>query len=116
MQTMIGLMLMKQPFFMGGIDDVEVAKGSAFGAAGTFFFTFIVSILYMMHDAQRLADARDDSNGSGSRSGGRQGDYGQVPTVFRDQVPTGFRDREPTGFRDFDDDVPQTLDETGLFV
>jgi hypothetical protein len=100
-KSMIGIMLMKQPFFMGGIDDVEVAKGSAFGAAGTFFFTFIVSIVYMIHDAQRLAEDRNIDNGVGDRSGGRQGNYGQVPM-------------QATIFRDFDDpvntDVPETFE------
>jgi hypothetical protein len=63
---MIGTMLIKQPFFIGGIDDVEVAKGSAFGAAGLFFGTFLVSALYMIHDQRRvhrnflLSDSNND--------------------------------------------------------
>jgi len=47
---------MKQPFYIAGIDDYERAKGSAFGAAAAFFFTFVVSIVYMIYDAQRLAN------------------------------------------------------------
>jgi hypothetical protein len=46
---------MKQPFFIGGIDDVEVAKGSAFGAAGAFFFTFLVSVFYLLREGRRLS-------------------------------------------------------------
>lgn len=45
-------MLIYQPFFVGGIDDVQKAKGSAFGAAGMFFFTFLISIIYLIADAQ----------------------------------------------------------------
>ena len=47
-------MLMRQPFFIGGIDDVEVAKGSAFGAAGLFFFTFVASIFYLMKESSTM--------------------------------------------------------------
>jgi hypothetical protein len=104
---MVGIMLMKQPFFMGGIDDVEVAKGSAFGAAGTFFLTFILSVTYMYHDAKRLAEERNiEQNGGETRSGGREGNYGQVPAP-------------PTMFRYFDDapvdtDLPENF-ETRFF-
>ena len=55
-QTWVGILLMKQPFYIAGIDDYERAKGSAFGAAAAFFFTFVVSIVYMIYDAQRLAN------------------------------------------------------------
>lgn len=33
---------------------MEAAKGSAFGAAGTFFFTFLVSAIYLLVDSRRL--------------------------------------------------------------
>jgi hypothetical protein len=51
---------MKQPFFMGGIDDVEVAK--ALGAAGTIFCAFIVSTMYMIHGAKREAEENNLDN------------------------------------------------------
>ena len=42
-------MLIKQPFFITGLeDDVDVMKGSAFGAAGTFFFCFLISMFYVL--------------------------------------------------------------------
>ncbi len=98
-------MLMTQPFYIGGVEDVEVAKGSAFGAAGTFFFTFLMSIYFMNQDARRLPE--DSSSGTSSsnsdqRRGGSRGNYGQVPI-----------------FRDFDDpihsmDVPENF-EQGTF-
>jgi hypothetical protein len=100
---------MKQPFFIGGIDDVELAMGSAFGAAGSFFFTFLVSIMYMIHDARQIADGRDQlptsrtAAAAANRNGGARGDYGQVPV-----------------FRDFDDpvntNVPQNFETEGIFT
>lgn len=62
---------MKQPLYILGVEDVEQAKSSAFGAAGTFLFTFIVSIVYMIRESKpnRLQTARQ---------GGSHG-YGQVP-------------------------------------
>jgi hypothetical protein len=57
-------MLMRQPFFIGGIEDVEKAKGSAFGAAGTFFFTFMVSMLYIIKDARRMTVGSRNNNGA----------------------------------------------------
>jgi hypothetical protein len=43
-------LLIHQPFFIGGIKDVDDAKNSAFGAAGTFFLTFLISIIYLIAD------------------------------------------------------------------
>lgn len=45
---------MKQPFFILGIEDVERAKGNAFGAAATFLFTFLLSIFYLLKEGRRL--------------------------------------------------------------
>lgn len=86
-------MLMEQPFFVGGIRDVEKAKGSAFGAAGLFFFIFIISIVHLIMDSWKLAGvvrttvsaAHDDAydGWTGQRQTPRNVDYGQVPT-FQD--------------------------------
>ena len=46
---------MKQPFFIGGIENVEKAKGSAFGAAGAFFFTFLVSVFFLLKEGRRIS-------------------------------------------------------------
>jgi hypothetical protein len=101
-------MLMKQPFFIGGIDDVEVAKGSAFGAAGTFFFTFLVSIIYMIREGRRTTSDIDDEMSSAmsnneypvARPMRTRGAYGQVP----------FQDFDPT----LSDDFP--LRDTGILT
>lgn len=76
-QSFVGILLMKQPFFIGGIEDVEVAKGSAFGAAGTFFFTFLISILYMIKEGRQLT-----VGGSGFVEGrGHTQRFGEYSTV-----------------------------------
>lgn len=54
---------------MGGIKDVAKAKGSAFGAATAFFFTFVVSILYVIRDARRYTQTEIRRRGSGSGVG-----------------------------------------------
>lgn len=100
-------MLMYQPFFIGGIEDVEVAKGSAFGAAGTFLFTFVVSIVFMINDARkppiirnsndqptdRLSELRLRILRRGGGSGDRLGEYGQV-NIYSDHSSSD-RDLEP---------------------
>lgn len=60
---------MKQPFFILGIDDVEKAKGSAFGAAGMFFFTFLVSILYLLKEGRRVTGIAVHGRGQINRFG-----------------------------------------------
>ena len=44
-------MLQYQPFFVGGIEDADEAKKSAFGATGMFLFTFIASVLGIWMDS-----------------------------------------------------------------
>lgn len=83
---------MNQPFFIGGIEDVEKAKGSAFGAAGLFMFIFCVSIAHLIMDSMKVSSvvrstvsaAHDvDYDGwTGQRTS--SGQYGQVPTTFQD--------------------------------
>ena len=67
------------PFFIGGIDDVEKAKNSAFGAAGTFFLVFLISIVYLIADAQFGFGAGNRSNNP--RSPRNRGEYDLVSMV-----------------------------------
>mmetsp|Transcript_10981 Transcript_10981/g.15481 ORF Transcript_10981/g.15481 Transcript_10981/m.15481 type:complete len:103 (-) Transcript_10981:167-475(-) len=55
----VGIMLSSQPFFMTGIDDVDEAKSSAFGAMGMFLFTLIASLVGMFYDAQKKGEELD---------------------------------------------------------
>eukprot|EP00536_Pseudo-nitzschia_multiseries_P014034 jgi/Psemu1/102164/gw1.649.17.1 len=49
--VMVSVMLTFQPFYIGGIEDIEQAKSNAYGGAGTFLFVFIVSVVYLVFDA-----------------------------------------------------------------
>jgi hypothetical protein len=42
------VMLSTQPFFITGIDDVEIAKSNAFGALMTFCATFAISAILIV--------------------------------------------------------------------
>lgn len=69
---------MKQPFFVGGIKDVEVAKGSAFGAMIAFIVTFGISIVVWIRDTKQKRRAHILSRHT----------YDQVPP------PEGLQDYE----------------------
>ena len=43
-QLFVAVLITTQPFYLAGIDDVEKAQGSAYGATGMFLFTFLASI------------------------------------------------------------------------
>jgi hypothetical protein len=97
LQTWVGVMLMRQPFFMGGIEDVEAAKGSAFGAAGTFFFTFLVSMLYMIKQARQLTGGMSRSSQGSVGSSGSAHDFLQRRQPYLDRPGTTalFHDYDP---------------------
>ena len=44
-------MLTTQPFFIAGIEDVEVATKSAYGACFMFMFVFVVSAIGIWYDS-----------------------------------------------------------------
>mmetsp|Transcript_6623 Transcript_6623/g.13682 ORF Transcript_6623/g.13682 Transcript_6623/m.13682 type:complete len:105 (+) Transcript_6623:234-548(+) len=60
----VGIMLTKQPFFIGGIEDVEVAASSAYGAFFMFMFVFVLSAVGMYYDANygKKASSVDEDN------------------------------------------------------
>lgn len=95
---------MNQPFFVGGIEDVEKAKGNAFGAAALFFFIFLISIVHLIMDSMNggggpapstIASAATDSFGGWSGLQRQSGEYGQVPTFegFEDDNDAGRSDQ-----------------------
>ena len=55
-------MLTTQPFFIGGIEDVDNAQKSAYGAFFMFLFTFVVSAIGMWYDSTfgKSSGAEDD--------------------------------------------------------
>ena len=52
-QVLISMMLTYQPFYIGGIEDLDQARSNAYGGAGTFLFVFILSVVYLVFDALR---------------------------------------------------------------
>jgi hypothetical protein len=96
-QSFVGTLLIKQPFFLLGIHDVEKAKRSAFGAAALFLVSFIVCVVYLIIEGRRtsvmLRRAQLTSTAaiqmiSGSRSYGQQTNrFGEYTTVsFSDDI------------------------------
>eukprot|EP00429_Kryptoperidinium_foliaceum_P060452 CAMPEP_0176098404 /NCGR_PEP_ID=MMETSP0120_2-20121206/49339_1 /TAXON_ID=160619 /ORGANISM="Kryptoperidinium foliaceum, Strain CCMP 1326" /LENGTH=104 /DNA_ID=CAMNT_0017432411 /DNA_START=38 /DNA_END=352 /DNA_ORIENTATION=+ len=59
----VGVMLMKQPFYIAGVEDAEEAQASAFGACGMFAFTFVASILGIWYDSQNKASEIEETSG-----------------------------------------------------
>uniref|UniRef100_A0A7S4JA43 Uncharacterized protein n=1 Tax=Odontella aurita TaxID=265563 RepID=A0A7S4JA43_9STRA len=49
-QLWVGIMILKQPFYISGLKDVENCKQSAFGAMVLFVIVFFVSICYLCFD------------------------------------------------------------------
>jgi hypothetical protein len=61
------MMLTYQPFYIGGIKNLDVAKRNAYGGVGTFLFIFILSVVYLVLDALR-GDSREINNIEGTSS------------------------------------------------
>jgi hypothetical protein len=59
LQLMVAMMLTYQPLFIGGIDDVEKATGSAYGGMAAYMFSFLLSVVYLIKDAISPAEDRD---------------------------------------------------------
>ena len=60
-QLWVGVLLSTQSFFVGGLDDPEAAKNSAFGAMGMFLVTFFASIFGIYYDSDRKADSIEET-------------------------------------------------------
>lgn len=50
---MVSVMLSYQPFFIGGIEDIEQARRNANGGVGSFLFVFLLSTSYLVFDSLR---------------------------------------------------------------
>lgn len=70
-------MLTYQPFFIGGIEDLEQAKSNAYGGAGSFFCILLLSAVYLVNDALRGGD-KDNYRMETRHSNGSE--YQAVPT------------------------------------
>jgi hypothetical protein len=56
LQLFVGVLITTQPFFLAGIDDVEKAQGSAYGATGMFLFTFLASMGGIWYDSTQKVE------------------------------------------------------------
>jgi hypothetical protein len=79
------MLLTYQPFFIGGIENVESATRNAYGGMFTFLFTFILSVVYLVQDALK-GGGGGNSTGSIRRSSGFQESGG-----YSDSVPSSRR-------------------------
>jgi len=94
---MVGLMMIKQPFYIGGIDDPEEAKKSAIGAAMTFFFTFVISISYLFIDSRRHNNANNGSETEQVTVRSREYDMIQMRNYrdYREEPPQQQQQQQP---------------------
>lgn len=58
-------MISTQSFYITGLDDVDAAKDSAFGAMGMFLFTLVASLVGMFYDAQKKGEELSDPAAEG---------------------------------------------------
>ena len=80
-QLWVGVLLSTQSFFVGGLDDPEAAKTSAFGAMGMFIVTFFASIFGIYYDSGRKAESIEETpEGYGQQLNvpGSAADYGAM--------------------------------------
>ena len=74
---MVSLLLMYQPFFVGGIEDLDQARKNAKGGAGSFLCILLLSVIYLVSDALRGGD-KDNFGRESRHSNGAE--YQAVPT------------------------------------
>ena len=60
-QLWVGVMIHTQPFFIGGLENVEEARSNAFGAMGMFLVTFVASMIGIWYDSQFKSEVVVDS-------------------------------------------------------
>jgi len=115
-------MLISQPFYIKGIktkEEVETAKGSAFGAAAAFFFTFVSCILVLINDARKYSSSVVMGNGGGGRNGSSDGASRYVESRWSPNnrpaaaMPGSlFHDYDPV---DTDTPVDEFVSDRGVF-
>jgi hypothetical protein len=76
-QVMVSMMLTYQPFYIGGIEDLENAKSNAYGGVGCFLLVFFTSVVCLVVDALRGGGIDGDMRESRHSRGAQ---YESVPT------------------------------------
>ena len=72
-------LLSTQPFFIGGIDDVDSAKKSALGGMALFAVCLTASLAWM-YKSSRVPRGQSDGGGTGGRYALVSDDYGVETT------------------------------------
>ena len=72
-------MLTYQPFYMGGIDDVDASIKTAYKAMVTFGLTFAASVVFLMSEGNGVDDGMSAAS-SRRRPGLQSHQYEGVPT------------------------------------
>ena len=112
MQLWVGLLLIYQPFYIGGIEDVGRAKVSAFGAMVTFIATFVISIILGCRDSRvkrrqlllaRAQHAYDQVPTSSVET--YEINLGDLPTSVVEQATAGRLSRRSSGLMAADDEL-----------
>jgi len=70
----VGVMLTTQPFFIAGIEDLDVATESAYGAFFMFMFAFVLSAAGMWYDSSfgKKESAEEDGETDYQLAGGQE--------------------------------------------
>ena len=116
-QSWVGFMLMNQPFYVGGIEDKDTAKGNAFGAAGLFFFIFLVSMVHLIMDSMQNGGGGAGSSSGGSASGRNSlgpSDSFDGWTGQRQQQQTSSEFGQVAPFQDYEDDTDGQAERVGF--
>jgi hypothetical protein len=71
LQLLVATLLTKQPFFIGGIDDYDQARGAAYGAMWAYVVSFVISVVIGVREARQ--EHRESVI--------MRSNYGQVPSL-----------------------------------
>jgi hypothetical protein len=107
---MVAMMLTYQPFYMGGIHNVEGAKRNTYGAMATFLFTFLLSVVYLVQDVIKNGGERSSrSRGRYHHNTNGPSDYDLVPTASALRVGGG----DPAILQEYNTnlDLPMSMEQ-----
>ena len=77
-QFWVAIILTKQPFFLIGINDVEVAKDNAIGAMGLFALTLVYSVYKIYFPDAEKEEEPESAGMEGYQLNSGAADYGAM--------------------------------------
>jgi 2-methylisocitrate lyase-like PEP mutase family enzyme len=93
MKLLVAVLLTKQPFFIGGIEDYSKARGAAYGAMWAYVVSFGIAVVLALRDARK--QRREEAV--------RRATYDQVPALDIQEYDVNLQD------------LPSSVDE-GIFT